>query len=164
MAQSCYSCRIFSARTSPGADENVIFHMSSTYHSPTYSYWISTKFLKTNRLLLNITKLQKIVYRLSVLRSGSVRFFAPKTRNCGPQPVQDRPRYWGDRTGPPRTGLLRSTQPKKTGSCKDVTQIFAHIYAHINTISVFTIPSLLFLPFSYYLHFLYTLWNCFVLV
>jgi hypothetical protein len=50
----------------------------------------------------------------SVLRSGSVRFFAPKTRNRGPQPVQDRPRYWGDRTGPPRTGLLRSTQPKKT--------------------------------------------------
>jgi hypothetical protein len=52
----------------------------------------------------------------SVLRSGSVRFFAPKTRNRGPQPVQDRPRYCGDRTGPPRTGLLRSTQPKKTGS------------------------------------------------
>jgi hypothetical protein len=52
----------------------------------------------------------------SVLRSSSVRFFAPKTRNRGPQPVQDRPRYCGDRTGPPRTGLLRSTQPKKTGS------------------------------------------------
>jgi hypothetical protein len=52
----------------------------------------------------------------SVLRSGSVRFFAPKTRNRRPQPVQDRPRYCGDRTGPPRTGLLRSTQPKKTGS------------------------------------------------
>jgi hypothetical protein len=54
--------------------------------------------------------------RASVLRSGSVRFFAPKTRNRGPQPVQDRPRYCGDRTGPPRTGLLQSTQPKKTGS------------------------------------------------
>jgi hypothetical protein len=52
----------------------------------------------------------------SVLRSSSVRFFAPKTRNCGLQPVQDRPRYCGDRTGPPRTGLLRSTQPKKTSS------------------------------------------------
>jgi hypothetical protein len=51
---------------------------------------------------------------VSVLRSGSVRFFAPKTRNRGLQPVQDQPRYWGDRTGPPRTGLLRSTQPKKT--------------------------------------------------
>jgi hypothetical protein len=53
---------------------------------------------------------------VSVLRSGSVRFFAPKTRNRGPQPVQDRPRYWGDRTGPPRTGLLRSMQPKQTSS------------------------------------------------
>jgi hypothetical protein len=52
----------------------------------------------------------------SVLRSGSVRFFAPKTRNCGLQPVQDRPRYCEDRTGPPWTGLLQSTQPKKTGS------------------------------------------------
>ena len=29
----------------------------------------------------------------SVRRSGSVRFFAPKTGNRGPQPVQDRPRY-----------------------------------------------------------------------
>jgi hypothetical protein len=60
----------------------------------------------------------------SVLRSGSVRFFAPKTRNRGPQPVQDRPRYWGDRTGPPRTGLLRSTQPKKTSSDRFFGVIF----------------------------------------
>ena len=29
----------------------------------------------------------------SVRRSGSVRFFAPKTGNRGPQPVQDQPRY-----------------------------------------------------------------------
>jgi hypothetical protein len=60
----------------------------------------------------------------SVLRSGSVRFFAPKTRNRGPQPVQDRPRYWGDRTGPPRTGLLRSTQPKQTSSDRFFGVIF----------------------------------------
>ena len=37
----------------------------------------------------------------SVRRSGSVRFFAPKTGNRGPQPVQDQPRYWGNRTEPP---------------------------------------------------------------
>ena len=29
----------------------------------------------------------------SVRRSSSVRFFAPKTGNHGPQPVQDQPRY-----------------------------------------------------------------------
>jgi hypothetical protein len=61
---------------------------------------------------------------ISVLRSGSVRFFAPKTCNRGPQPVQDRPRYWGDRTGPPRTSLLRSTQPKKTSSDRFFGVIF----------------------------------------
>jgi hypothetical protein len=60
----------------------------------------------------------------SVLRSGSVRFFAPKTRNRGPQLVQDRPRYWGDRTGPPRTGLSLSTQPKKTSSDRFFDVIF----------------------------------------
>ena len=51
----------------------------------------------------------------SVRRSGSVRFFAPKTGNRGPQPVQDQPRYWGNRTEPPRTGLLRSMVPFQTG-------------------------------------------------
>jgi hypothetical protein len=60
----------------------------------------------------------------SVLRSGSVRFFAPKTRNRGLQPVQDRPRYCGDRTGPPRTGLLQSMQPKKTSSDRFFGVIF----------------------------------------
>ena len=53
--------------------------------------------------------------RTSVRRSGSVRFFAPKTGNRGPQPVQDQPRYWGNRTEPPRTGLLRSMVPFQTG-------------------------------------------------
>jgi hypothetical protein len=48
----------------------------------------------------------------SVLRSSSVWFFAPKTGNRGPQLVQDQQRYWGDRTGPPRTGFLWFTQPK----------------------------------------------------
>jgi hypothetical protein len=75
----------------------------------------------------------------SVLRSGSVRFFAPKTRNRGPQPVQDQPRYWGDRTGPPRTGLLRSTQPKQTSSDRFFGVIFV---VPIEIISISTIITL----------------------
>jgi hypothetical protein len=86
------------------------------------------------------TRLPSIKLDLSsVLRSSSVRFFAPKTRNRGPQPVQDRPRYWGDRTGPPRTGLLRSTQPKQTSSDRFFGVIFV---VPIEIISISTIITL----------------------
>ena len=50
----------------------------------------------------------------SVRRSSSVQFFAPKTGNRGPRLVQDQPRYWGNWTEPPRTGLLRSMVPVQT--------------------------------------------------
>ena len=50
----------------------------------------------------------------SVQSFSSVWFFAPKMRNCGPQLVQDRPKYWGNRTEPPMTGLLQSMAPVQT--------------------------------------------------
>ena len=52
--------------------------------------------------------LQKAEYRLhmalSVLRSGSVRFFAPKRGNRGPQPVQTVTQFGRTATEPTRTG------------------------------------------------------------
>jgi hypothetical protein len=96
------------------------FLQESVAHSEVLDEWPNIEticyILTSWAHLLPFSKENALTTTFSVLRSGSVRFFAPKMRNRGPQPVQDRPRYCGDRTGPPRTSLLRSTQPKKTSS------------------------------------------------
>jgi hypothetical protein len=94
---------------------NQIQHLHYTRHRKTTLQWAFQQ---------DWDKLSGTAIIFSVLRSSSVQFFAPKTRNRGPQPVQDRPRYWGDRTGPPRTGLLWPTQPKKTSSDRFFGVIF----------------------------------------
>src|SRR5277367_354224 len=53
---------------------------------------------------------------ISVLRSGSVRFFDPKRGNRQPQPVATDTQLRATTTEPGTTGPSRSGCPKKTGS------------------------------------------------
>ena len=81
-----------SAKVVPWSAQSISFNLSEQYFFP----W-------------------GLIRVISVLRSGSVRFFYFQIRQLQPQLVLDWPIYWVDPTGPSRTSPNRSGCLEKTG-------------------------------------------------
>ena len=106
MAYSCIPRTSWNLPTSPITHGRSPWHCIQVLHITTG--WNQIPVLPSCLTDPSSVAAKAFVVKASVQSFSSVRFFAPKMRNHGLQPVQDRPKYWGNQTKPPRTGILRS--------------------------------------------------------